>query len=109
LLLGRLYSLADDECYVYPGVERLAEEFGVDRSTIKRWLWELSEAGYIARKRRGPGRSSGSALLWHKSLVGSLRSKANVSAPSDDLDGSEVSHQTDDGSEVSHQDRKSVV
>jgi hypothetical protein len=44
--------------YCFPGQERLADDMGMGKRTIVRFMAELERAGYIAVKRRGLGQTN---------------------------------------------------
>ena len=50
------YAWQDDYCF--PGQDRLADDMGVGKRSIVRWIKELEDAGFLKVKRRGQGKSN---------------------------------------------------
>lgn len=50
------YAWQDDYCF--PGQEKLAEDMGVGKRSVVRWIKELEEADFLSVQRRGLGKSN---------------------------------------------------
>ena len=50
------YAWREGSCF--PGIDRLAEELGVERKSVMRYTRELQDRGLITIKRRGLGRTN---------------------------------------------------
>ncbi|WP_052487964.1 HTH domain-containing protein [Gordoniibacillus kamchatkensis] len=76
-------------------IDELVEQFGVNRSTIKRWIEILEEHGYIRVTRAPHG------LIF---TVRNSKKRRLKNEPSENSDGAKMSHQNEsDSSEMSHQ------
>jgi hypothetical protein len=64
LLYVALDDYAGSRAEAWPRQKVLAEQFGVHRSQIKRWLGELIAAGYVVSRRTG--RNNRYLLFWGK-------------------------------------------
>ena len=58
LTYSLLLSYAWQEGSCFPGQERIAQELGVSRQSVSRFLQELREAPYIDWERRGLGKTN---------------------------------------------------
>ena len=58
LTYAMLIKYAWQNDYCFPGQDRLAEDIGVGKRSIVRWIKELEEADFLAVKRRGLGKSN---------------------------------------------------
>lgn len=56
-LYGRIEALSTREGYCWATDEHFAEEFGVSTRTIRTWLVELEDVGFIGRETSGPKRA----------------------------------------------------
>lgn len=53
-----LLSYAWNNNRVFPGQDRMAEEFGTSRPTVTKAITELTKAGYLDVQRRGQGKTN---------------------------------------------------
>lgn len=63
-VLFYLKDHADSERRCWPGIRTIAGDLGLSRSTVKRALGELVEAGVITKERRWRGNRSLSSNLY---------------------------------------------
>jgi hypothetical protein len=91
LLFGRLMLYAGENMACNPRNETLANEFGVDVATVKRWLQELVKEKFIRRERTG--RAAKCRFLWRVDLEASIRDKHIVRPVGD---SAEMRHQESD-------------
>ena len=96
LLYGRLGLYAGKDGACYAGRDTMAKDMGVHVATITRLLNELTQAGFIRRIRRGPGRNDACEFLYHAALVESEKLPIDVAEMRDQGTG-------DDVAEVQHQ------
>jgi hypothetical protein len=97
LLYGRLglYAGKDGSCYA--GRDTMAKDMRVHVATITRLLNELTQAGFIRRIRRGPGRNDACEFLYHAALIESEKLPPDVAEMRDQWT-------SDDVAKVQHQD-----
>ncbi len=101
-----LYQGQDGEAF--PSIDELAREVGTSARGVKRWLFELREAGFIRSIRRGPKRSNLYRFLKHPCfadlpyVVGQGSSDGPKVARQDGLDGPNLAH-------IKHQDNTSFA
>ncbi|MBZ0130481.1 MAG: helix-turn-helix domain-containing protein [Rhodobacteraceae bacterium] len=58
LTYAMLLKYAWQNDYCFPGQEKLADDIGVGKRSIVRWVKELEEADFLTVKRRGLGKSN---------------------------------------------------
>jgi hypothetical protein len=97
LLYGRLGLYAGKDGACYAGRDTMAKDMGVHVATITRLLNELTQAGFIRRIRRGPGRNDACEFLYHAALIESEKLPSDVAEMRDQGAG-------DDVAELQHQD-----
>jgi DNA-binding Lrp family transcriptional regulator len=74
LLFGRLSWHVSDDGECFPSRDTLADEIGVSVSSVKDYLRELEDQGFIIRVRTGP-RANSYDFPWHPVLEASLKKK----------------------------------
>lgn len=58
LTYAMLLKYAWQEDYCFPGQDRLADDMGVGKRSIVRWIKELEENSFLKVSRRGQGKSN---------------------------------------------------
>lgn len=71
------YAWTNDHCF--PGQERLAQDMGLSRPSINRFVAELSDAGLITIQRRGLGKTN--LYIIHFTVKKSRNQAAAVRTP----------------------------
>ena len=90
LLLLVIFNFCGPKDSCNPSLVILAKAVGRSVDRVSAALQELMEAGFIARKRRGPGQTATIHLIWHEGLESSLRNSSPDSADVQSLDAPEI-------------------
>jgi biotin operon repressor len=94
-----MYGWQEGSCFA--GQEKMAEEMGISRAQVQRYLYELREAGYI-RIERADRRFNNTYVIPDK-----VMSKLKTKAKSGQSRGRRITHDASDASLMRHPTHRS--